>query len=443
MTTSKLSFPSAYTAIPLSKIVDNIGGKSSLFISQIGGAKVLSIFKRNYIYYSERIFKVRKAIFAYSDQDCKTMNFTVPSSELLSKLQIAGGAINSNPVIPILEDFLFEIQGSNLTITATNLETTIITQVAIDATEEGRIAIPGKILMDTLKALPGQPVKFAVNMDNFGIKITSNYGTYKLAGRNPEDYPSTPAESDVQELVIPAETLKRSLARTTFATSNDELRLAMMGVNFNVNEGALTMVATDAHKLVRFILRGLKTESEGSFIVPKKSLSLLNNAVMDQGSVDVSYNATNAFFSYDDTKVICRLIDARFPDYNAVIPANNELEMIVDRADLLQSLKRIAIYANKSTNQVVFQIQEGSLTVSSQDLDFSNEANEQLSCSFNHDSLEIGFNAKFLIEMLSILETKDVHFFLSEPNKAGILVPAENPEGEDLLMLVMPVMMGY
>lgn len=345
--------------------------------------------------------------------------------------------------MPILEDFLFDIDGDQMTITASNLETTIITSAQPSSKDKGACTMPAKILIDTLKALPEQPLKFHVNDDNFAVKITSSFGTYKLSGGDPSEYPTIPSDDNTEKLNISAEALKIALSRTSFATSNDELRQAMMGVYFDIDEGKITFVATDAHKLVRYTLRGLDAKKAGSFIVPKKSLGLLNGALLNEGDVEVSYNAKNVFFRYDDTSVICRLIDARYPDYNAVIPSENPLELIAKRTDLLQSLKRLAIYANKSTNQVIFNMQEDGLTISSQDLDFSNEAKEQLVCTFNGDPLTMGFNAKFFIEMLNILETEEIHFHLSEPNRAGVLVPSNNSDEEELLMLVMPVMMGY
>lgn len=371
------------------------------------------------------------------------MNFTITTSELLSKLQVSGGAIGSNPSMPILEDFLFTLEGDHLTVTASNLETTIVTKAEPSSSDSGQVTIPAKTLIDTLKALPDQPIKFAINDDNQAVEITSSFGKYKLIGRDPSEFPQIPNAEDADSFVIPAAVLKSAMSRTAFATSNDELRQAMMGVFFDISEGQVTFVATDAHKLVRYTVRGMDSKKAGSFIVPKKSLSLLNSALLNEGDVTVSYNNKNAFFEYGDTAVTCRLIDARYPDYNAVIPTDNPLELVVNRKDLLSSLKRLAIYANKTTNQVIFNIQEDGLTISSEDLDFSNEAKEQLVCSFNGDPLTMGFNAKFFIEMLNILGTEEVHFHLSEPNRAGILVPSNNSDEEELIMLVMPVMMGY
>ncbi len=370
------------------------------------------------------------------------MKFSISSSELLGQLQIAGGAIGSNPVLPILEDFLFTINDNQLTITATDLETTIVTEVEVMSDTNGTVAIPARILLDTLKALPQQPITFAIDDETYAIEITSAYGKYKLAGENGADFPRIPDAEGTDSLVISAPVLSQGVTKSLFATSNDELRPAMTGVYFQVDFNKVILVATDAHKLVKYTFNNLKSEISTTFIVPKKALNLLKNALPGDGEVKVSFNKANAFFAFDNIKMVCRLIDARYPDYNAVIPVDNPNELVVNRSDFQSSLKRIAIYANKTTNQVILNIQDGSLTVSAQDLDFSNEATEQLTCTFNGDPMNIGFNAKFLAEMLGVLESDEVKIQLSGPTRAGILLPLEETENVEVLMLVMPVMLS-
>lgn len=369
------------------------------------------------------------------------MRFEVSSSDLLKQLNIASGAINPNPVLPIMEDFLFEVVDNLLTITSTNLETTIVTKVDVTADENGVIAIPAKILLETLKALPEQPVTIAVD-ENRGVKILAAFGVYKLSGDMADDFPSLPDEDDVETLTLPSKKIQKGILNTVFATSTDELRLAMTGILIQIDFTKLHFVATDAHKLVKFTLGNLKTDISRSLIVPKKGLSLVKNAFTEECDVTISFNKANIFFSFGRTKIICRLIDAKYPEYNAVIPVENPFEAIANRKDFLSSLKRISIYANKSTNQVLLNLAEKSMTISAQDLDFANEATEQLNCSFSGDPMTIGFNAKFLAEMLTVLETDDIRLLLSTPSRAGLLVPSEQEDGENLLMLVMPVMMG-
>ncbi len=370
------------------------------------------------------------------------MKFEVSSSLLLKKLQIASGAINPNPVLPILEDFLFELNGNELTIVSTNLETSIITSVDVMANEGGKIAVPAKILLDTLKALPEQPITFSAESDKNAIKVKSAYGEYKLAGDSAEDFPEIPALENAEAIKLPSNAINSAINRVLFATSSDELRLAMTGVYVQVDFNKVIFVATDAHKLVKYTYGNVKSESTSSFIIPKKGFTLLKSALSGDQEVEMAYNKTNVFFSFGETQVVCRLVDAKYPDYNAVIPVDNPNLLTVGRTDFQNSLKRIAIYANKTTNQVILNISDGSLTISAQDLDFSNEATEQLTCNYDGESMTIGFNAKFLIEMLGVLDSDDVKFELSTPNRAGILLPSEKEEFEDLLMLVMPVMMS-
>ena len=371
------------------------------------------------------------------------MKFSVSSSDLLKHLNIGNGAISSNPVLPILEDYLFTIDGSSLTIASTNLETTIITKMDVNADQNGKIAVPARILTDTLKALPEQPINFTIDDETFGIELTSAYGEYRLAGDNPEDFPEIPTPDNVETIDLDSAILLKSINKTLFATSNDELRQAMMGVYFQIDFNDIIFVATDAHKLVKYTFGNVSSEVNKSFIVPKKGLMLLKSALEAGQQTKVSFNNTNVFFEFGENKVICRLIDQKYPDYNAVIPVENPNLLTLGRNDFQNSLKRIAIYANKTTNQVVLNLSEGSLTISAQDLDFSNEATEQLPCLYEGEPMTIGFNAKFLIEMLGVLESNEVKLELSTPNRAGVLLPSDQGENENLLMLVMPVMMSH
>ncbi len=370
------------------------------------------------------------------------MKFEVSSTDLLKKLQVASGAINPNPVLPILEDFLFDLNGNQLTIVSTNLETSIVTGIEVMMNEEGKIAVPAKILLDTLKALPEQPITFSAETEKNAIKVKSAYGEYKLAGDSADDFPEIPELQDADVVKLPSEAVHNAINRVLFATSSDELRLAMTGVYVQVDFNKVIFVATDAHKLVKYTYGNVKSETTSSFIIPKKGFTLLKSALSGDVEVEMAFNKTNTFFSFGDTRVVCRLVDAKYPDYNAVIPVENPNLLTLSRQDFQNSLKRIAIYANKTTNQVILNINDGSLTISAQDLDFSNEATEQLTCSYDGESMTIGFNAKFLIEMLGVLSSDEVKFELSTPNRAGILLPSDKEEYEDLLMLVMPVMMS-
>jgi DNA polymerase III subunit beta len=370
------------------------------------------------------------------------MKFSVSSTELLKQLQIVSGAIGSNPVLPILEDFLFRIENKILTIVATDLETSISTSLEVLADDDYTVAIPAKMLLDTLKALPQQPLTFTINEENYNIEITSSYGKYKLVGENGADFPNIPESDTVDTVKLNSQYLLEGITKTVFATSSDELRPAMTGVYFQIDFNKLICVATDAHKLVKYTTHQMVGEVATSFIVPKKALNLLKNALPANDSVTLSFNKANAFFKFGGVHLVCRLIDGRYPDYNAVIPVDNPNQMVVSRTDLANSLKRIAIYANKTTNQVVLDISDKSLTASAQDLDFSNEATEQMACTFDGSPMKIAFNAKFLAEMLGILDTDEVKLQLSTPSRAGILLPSEENTDREILMLVMPVMIN-
>ena len=370
------------------------------------------------------------------------MKFSVSSSELLKQLQIAAGAIATNPVLPILDDFLFSIHKNTLTISASDMETSITNKTEVMASGDGSFAVPAKILLDTLKALPEQPVTITVNDETYGVTITSAYGKSALAGESGRDFPRIPSPEGADTVTVNSSLLTKAINKTLFAASSDELRPAMTGVYLSIDFSKLTFVATDAHKLVRYNFLDVSSEVSTSFIIPKKALNLLKSALPDNASVQIAFDKTNAFFSFNNTHLVCRLIDARFPDYMAVIPVDTPNRLTIKRVDLLNSLRRIAIYANKTTNQVMLDITPDELKISARDLDFSNEAEESLPCNYDGKPMAIGFNAKFLVEMLGVLEADEVRMELSTPSRAGLLLPAEEAEGEEITMLIMPVMLS-
>jgi DNA polymerase-3 subunit beta len=371
------------------------------------------------------------------------MKFIVSSASLLKQLTNIHGVITTNPVVPILENFLFEIENGVLTITASDLQTSMITELEVEAKESGSLAVPAKILLETVKKLPEQPVTFSIDEDSYTIEISSDNGRYKLAGENASDFPKMPEVTEGVTVDIASEVLSSAITRTIFATSNDELRLSMTGVYFALSNTNATFVATDGHRLVRYRRVDIASETEHAIIIPRKALNLLNTTLPSENSnVIVEFNNANAFFRVNNVKMICRLIDERFPAYENVIPANNENHMTIGRLDLLSSLQRISIYANKSTNQVRFKITGSELQISAEDLDFSNEANERLSCDHDGEDIEIGFNARLFIEILNNLDCDLITLQLSEPSRAGLIVPGKQAESEDILMLVMPVVIN-
>lgn len=371
------------------------------------------------------------------------MKFVVSSSALLKQLSAISGVITTNPIVPILENFLFQINDSKLTITASDLQTSIIAEMQIDTRDNGNIAVPAKILLDTLKGLPEQPVTFSVDENTYGIELISDNGRYKLSGENATDFPRVPVVSRAYSLEFSSEVLGKAISNTIFATSSDELRPAMTGVYVHLSDTTATFVATDGHRLIRYRRDDAGTNTDLSVIIPRKALNLLKASLpSDSTTVKTEFSSSNAFFSFNNIRMICRLIDERFPDYENAIPNNNPNKLTIGRLELLSSLRRISIYANRATNQVRLRIGKNDLHISAEDLDFSNEANEHLACDYKGEDMEIGFNARFLIEMLNNLSAKMVTIELSAPNRAGLITPQEREDNEDILMLVMPVMLN-
>ena len=373
------------------------------------------------------------------------MNFIVSSSYLLKNLNAINGVITSNPVVPILDNVLFEIENGNLLITASDLQTSVMVEIQVESKGDGSVAILAKILIDTLKNLPEQPVTFSIDDENYNIEINSDNGRYKLAGENATDFSKVPQITDSYSIDLSSELLSNAISNTIFSTSTDELRPAMTGIFLKLSTSSCTFVSTDGHRLVKYVRSDISgDEVDHEMILPRKSLNLLKSTLPSDKSSDVKleFNASNAFFSFDNVKMVCRLIDERYPDYENVIPLDNSNNIVIDKSEVLSSLKRISIYANKTTNQIRFKISGGEILISAEDLDFSNEANERISCEHDGADIEIGFNAKFLIEILSNLNSTRVTFKLSEPNKAGLIIPDEMDEDEDITMLVMPVMIN-
>jgi DNA polymerase-3 subunit beta len=372
------------------------------------------------------------------------MKFIVSSSLLLKNIQALSGVLNSSNTLPILDDFLFELKEDTLYITASDLETTMTVSLEPTKSEEpGMLAIPAKILLDTLKTFADIPVTFNINNETLGVEISAGDGKYRLTGHRSDEYPQTPLLENTTSLEINSDVLNKAINKTLFATGNDELRPVMSGVFCELTPDDITFVATDAHKLVRYRRNDVKAEVSASFILPKKPLSQLKNILAGEISVKIDYNQTNAFFNFANVNMVCRLIDGRYPNYEAVIPTNNPNTLTIDRLSLLNSIRRVAIFANQSTHQVRFKISGKELTLSAEDIDYSNEAKERLTCNYEGEDIEIGFNSRFLQEMLTNLECDEVKFEMSAPNRAGLILPLEEDvEGEDVLMLVMPVMLS-
>ncbi|MBE6338579.1 MAG: DNA polymerase III subunit beta [Lentimicrobiaceae bacterium] len=374
------------------------------------------------------------------------MKFILSSLKLLKAVQSLSGVINSNNTLPILDDFLFNISENELRITASDLETTMVVSIQPDLVEgAGEVTIPARLLIDILKNFPDIPVSFNIDEATLAIEITTGEGRYKMAGHKSDEFPQVPVLQDASQWEIPADVLACGFEKTIFATGNDEIRPVMTGVFMEMTNEGLNFVATDAHKLVRYRRLDIKSETLASFIVPKKPINQLKNTLSGKADepVIVEFNKTNASFTMSGLKLVCRLIDGKYPNYNAVIPQSNPNKLTIDRQLLLSAIRRVAIFSSKATHQIRFKITGQELTLTAEDLDYYNEAKERLSCNYQGDDMEIGFNSRFFQEMLGNLNQTEVMLEMSAPNRAGLIIPVDNQNAdEDILMLLMPVMLN-
>ncbi len=375
------------------------------------------------------------------------MKFVVSSTELLGHLQAISRVISSKNTLPILDNFLFSISGNDLEITASDLESTLITRMRLDnITGSGTIALPARILLDTLKEFSEQPLTFDVNPDTMAVVINSENGRFSIVGQNGIDFPVLPVIKKEKRFTftLAADVLLAGISRTLFATADDELRPVMGGILVEASSEKLTFVASDAHKLVRYQRNDAKADDSASFILPKKPASLLKNILpKESGVVSVEFDDRNAFFNLSDYKVVCRLVEGNYPNYNSVIPKNNPRKVRIDRLEFYNILRRVSVFSNQASNLVKLQFTPNQITVSAQDVDFSISAYERHKCLYEGDDMEIGFKSVFLLEILSNITSQDVLIELADPTRAGLFLPAESSnEAEDLLMLLMPMMIN-
>lgn len=371
------------------------------------------------------------------------MKFIVSSTDMLKKLQTLGGIINNNNTMQILDYFLFELKGNQLEVSASDLETTMSAIIGVESDDEGKIAVPAKLLLETLKTFPEQPLSFLIS-DNNSIEISSDYGKYHLAYADADDFPNDIELEEASKNIITANVLSTAINKTLFATGNDDLRPVMNGIFFQFTVDGLKFVGTDAHKLVKYSRNDITVTEEAGFIMPKKPLTILKNTLgIDDTEVLIEYNEANAKFSFEDFVLTCRLIDGKYPNYEAVIPKENPNKLVIDRQQFLNSVRRVSIFSNKSTHQIRLKIAGAELKISAEDIDYANKAEERLTCDYQGDDMEIGFNSRFLLEMLNNLSATTIQLEMSLPNRAGILTPVDGlEEGELVTMLVMPVMLS-
>lgn len=373
------------------------------------------------------------------------MKFDVSSTALLSRLQSISKVIVNKNSLPILDSFLFDLEGNLLTITASDAETRMVTSIKVmNAEGSGLFAVSAKILLDPLKELPEQPLTFDINDDNLEIFIHFQNGKYNFIGQKGDTYPQQkPLSENAISLTMESSQLLNGISRSLFATAEDELRPVMNGIYFDILPDSLTFVASDGHKLVRFRNLSIKSPERASFILPKKPANLLKNILAKEDDmVLVKFDDNNVYVSCNNFEMVCRLIEGRYPNYNSVIPKDNPYKVTIDRISFLNALKRVSIFSSPASSLIKLNLCEGRMLISAQDIDFSYAAEEMVACQYEGSELNIGFKATYLIEILGNISSDEVVFELADPSRAGVLVPLENEENEDLLMLLMPMMLN-
>lgn len=373
------------------------------------------------------------------------MKFVVSSTDFLAHLQTIGRVINSKNTIPILDSFLFTLDQDVLTIKASDGETTLETSMRVaDAEGNGLFAIPAKMLVDPIRELPEQPLVFEINDTNLEVFIYFQNGKYNLIGQSGETYPISPElTSNNLSLKTDIDLLLNGVTKTLFATADDELRPVMNGIYFDIEQDSITFVASDSHKLVRFRNTMIHSEMKSSFILPKKPANMLKNILpKEEGEVTIQFDDRNAYFTFSNYRMICRLIEGRFPNYNAVIPQASPFKLIIDRTLLMAALRRVSHFSNQASNLVKLQISENQIVISAQDIDFSTAAEERLTCQYNDSPISIGFKSSFLVEILNNINSTEICLELTDSSRAGVITPLEQNQGEDLLMLLMPMMLN-
>ena len=373
------------------------------------------------------------------------MKFVVSSTDLLAHLQTIGRVINSKNTIPILDSFLFSLKDNQLTLTASDGDTTLITSMQVaDSEGDGVFAIAAKTLLEPIRELPEQPLVFDIDDSTLEILIHYQNGKYNFIGQQGDDYPqSHTIREESVSFSLDVSALLNGINRTIFATADDELRPVMNGIYFDINEEDITFVSSDSHKLVRFQNKTVKVGTKAAFILPKKPATMLKNILpKEQGSVEVAFDDRIANFTFANYKIICRLIEGRFPNYNSVIPQNNPFRITVDRLQFMSALRRVSHFSNQGSNLIKLQVADNKIVITAQDIDFSTSAEETVSCQYSDMGIKIGFKSSFLVDILNNINSTEVVLELADPSRSGIVLPVDQDENEELLMLLMPMMLN-
>ena len=373
------------------------------------------------------------------------MKFIVSSTGLFSHLQAISRVINSKNSLPILDCFLLELTDGTLSITASDSETTLVTSIeVVESDGDGQFAVSSKTILDALKEIPEQPLTFEVNPENFEILVQYQNGKYSLMGQNADEFPQTPRLGDnAVNVTMGASVMLNGINRALFATADDELRPVMNGIYFDITTEDITFVASDGHKLVRNKTFKARGNEKAAFILPKKPASLLKNLLpKEQGDVQIGFDDRNAIFTLENYSMTCRLIEGRYPNYNSVIPQNNPHKATIDRAAFMSALKRVSVFSSAASSLIKLHLDYNRIQISGQDIDFSTSAEETLMCQFEGNPMSIGFKSTFLIDILNNISSQEVIMELADPSRAGVILPVDQEDEEDLLMLLMPMMLN-
>lgn len=373
------------------------------------------------------------------------MKFIVSSTALFSHLQAISRVINSKNSLPILDCFLMELQDGTLSMTASDSETTLCTSVETNEYEgDGRFAVSSKTLLEALKEIPEQPLTFNINPGNLEITVNYQNGQYSMMGQNADEYPQAQnLGANAVSVTMGADILNTGVNRTFFATADDELRPVMNGIYFDITTEDITLVASDGHKLVRYKTYAVRGEEKAAFILPKKPANLLKSLLpKEQGDVQIGFDDRNATFTLENYRMVCRLIEGRYPNYNSVIPQNNPHKAIIDRATFISALRRVSVFSSQSSSLIKLSLSDNLMKISAQDIDFSTSAEETVICQYDGNAMSIGFKSSFLIDILNNMSSQNVVVELADPSRAGVIIPEEQEENEDLLMLLMPMMLN-
>ena len=373
------------------------------------------------------------------------MKFIVSSTALFSHLQAISRVINSKNSLPILDCFLMELQDGTLNMTASDSETTLCTSVETNEYEgDGRFAVSSKTLLEALKEIPEQPLSFNINPKSMEITVNYQNGQYSMMGQNADEYPQAQnLGANAVSVTLGADILNTGVNRTFFATADDELRPVMNGIYFDITTDDITLVASDGHKLVRYKTYAARGEEKAAFILPKKPANLLKSLLpKEQGDVQIGFDDRNATFTLENYRMVCRLIEGRYPNYNSVIPQNNPHKATIDRATFISALRRVSVFSSQSSSLIKLSLSENQMKISAQDIDFSTSAEETVICQYDGNAMSIGFKSSFLIDILNNMASQNVVVELADPSRAGVIIPEEQEENEDLLMLLMPMMLN-